>query len=367
METYFGLREIRVASDERGLRRIFLNGKPEFQVGVLDQGFWPDGLYTAPSDEALRYDLEMTKELGFNMVRKHVKVEPARWYYWADKLGVLVWQDMPSGNNATEAGRRGFRMELERMMAQRFNHPSIVMWVLFNEGWGQFDTERLTEWVKRFDPSRVADSASGWIDKQTGDIFDLHSYPGPEAPGTGSGRAAVLGEFGGVGLTVSNHAWSATTWAYEKVESASQLNRRYHDLLQRVWSLEGAGGLSAAIYTQLTDVETECNGLITYDREVVKLEPELARVANLGHVREAPPTMILTPGAYGRVSWRYSFEQPASRWNQPGFRAAKWHRSRAPSAPLRLRPEGRFRTPRGIPGRSGCADFSFSRLRLRET
>ncbi len=182
VESYFGLRKIGLAPDEHGRQRIVLNGEPLFQVGPLDQGFWPDGLYTAPTDEALRYDIEITKKLGFNMTRKHVKVEPERWYYWCDKLGLLVWQDMPSGDNKTPESQKQYELELDRMIAGRRNHPSIVMWVVFNEGWGQFDTERLTAHVKQLDPTRLANNASGWTDKQAGDVLDIHVYPGPGAP-----------------------------------------------------------------------------------------------------------------------------------------------------------------------------------------
>ncbi len=324
VETYCGLREIRVAADERGLRRIFLNGKPEFQVGVLDQGFWPDGLYTAPSDEALRYDLEMAKQLGFNLVRKHVKVEPARWYYWADKLGVLVWQDMPSGNNATEVGRRGFRMELERMMAQRFNHPSIVMWVLFNEGWGQFDTERLVAWMKTADPTRLVNNASGWTDAKVGDVLDVHSYPEPLVPAPEAVRTGVLGEFGGLGLGIEGHKWSGQTWWYQGQPDAKTLTSRYGALLQKVWELQKLNGLSAAVYTQLADVETECNGFLTYDRAVLKVDAERVRRAN-----DPPPVhitgeMLLPSALQGEFKWRYTTNAPPEKWMAAAFNDATW-------------------------------------------
>jgi beta-galactosidase/beta-glucuronidase len=215
VDSYFGMRKIEVAKDDAGVNRILLNGEFVFQVGPLDQGFWPDGLYTAPTDEALRYDVEITKRLGFNMTRKHVKVEPARWYTWCDRLGLLVWQDMPSGDRSvrrgegemtrTEEAARQFELELRRMIEGRRSHPSIVMWVVFNEGWGQFDTVRLTNWVKQFDPTRLANCASGWNDYPAGDVLDIHAYPGPRAPDPQPDRAGVLGEFGGLGLGVDGH------------------------------------------------------------------------------------------------------------------------------------------------------------------
>ena len=180
--SYFGLRQIALRRDSKGRTRMALNNQFLFQVGALDQGFWPDGIYTAPTDAALRYDIEFLKRAGFNLARKHVKVEPDRWYYWCDKLGLLVWQDMPSGKNTTPEGRLQFEAELQRMVEGRYNHPCIIMWVLFNEGWGQYDTERLTAWLKAMDESRLVDNASGWTDKRVGDVLDTHSYPGPNSP-----------------------------------------------------------------------------------------------------------------------------------------------------------------------------------------
>ena len=190
--SYFGMRSAGMAKGADGRPRLILNGKPIFAMATLDQGFWPDGLYTAPSDEALKYDIEMTKTLGFNMCRKHVKVEPERWYYWCDKLGLLVWQDMPSGDRSVAPGKgeiirsaesaRQFEQELKRMIDGRRNHPSIIMWIVFNEGWGQYDTARLTNWVKQHDPTRLVNCASGWNDMQVGDVHDIHVYPGPGSP-----------------------------------------------------------------------------------------------------------------------------------------------------------------------------------------
>jgi beta-galactosidase/beta-glucuronidase len=288
VSSYFAMRKISVAKDEKGVMRLMLNNKPVFQFGPLDQGFWPDGIYTAPTDDALKSDIEAMKKLGFNMVRKHVKVEPDRWYYWCDKLGLLVWQDMPSGGAGSGSRRRGgqgqdgvpasaekakqFEEELKAMIETHRNHPSIVMWVVFNEGWGQYDTSRLTKWVKEFDPSRLVNDASGWTDRQVGDVIDMHKYPGPGSPDPEASRAAVLGEFGGLGLPVDGHRWVTKNWGYRGMADQQELNQKYLDLWKGVAKLRDEKGLSAAVYTQLTDVETECNGLMTYDRAVTKVD-----------------------------------------------------------------------------------------------
>src|SRR5580658_2158001 len=195
VSSYFGMRRVALRKDAQGIARIILNGRPLFQIGALDQGFWPDGIYTAPSDEALRSDLVFLKAAGFNLTRKHVKIEPDRWYYWCDKLGLLVWQDMPSGNNATPEGQREFQVEMSHMVKDLYNHPSIILWVLFNEGWGQFDTPRLTQSLKALDSSRLVDDASGWSDAHAGDLIDGHNYPGPPTLEPEARRATVVGEF----------------------------------------------------------------------------------------------------------------------------------------------------------------------------
>ncbi len=276
------MRSVAVARDERGIQRLTLNGKPYFQVGPLDQGFWPDGIYTAPTDAALRHDIEMTKKLGFNTTRKHVKVEPSRWYYWADRLGLLVWQDMPSGNNTTPESRLQFESELQHLVETHKHHPSIIMWVVFNEGWGQYETERLTDKVRQLDPTRMVDNASGWTDKNAGDVLDIHSYPPPRSPDPEFRRAVVLGEFGGLGLAIPSHTWKKEHWGYQGMENAEALLAKYEEFLNAVHSLRETSGLSAAIYTQLTDVEIECNGLLTYDRKVVKAPAERIASANRG-------------------------------------------------------------------------------------
>src|SRR6266478_2212459 len=250
VESYFGMRKISLGKDDKGFTRILLNNKPYFQFGPLDQGFWPDGLYTAPTDAALRYDIEMTKKLGFNLARKHVKVEPDRWYYWCDKLGLLVWQDMPSGNNATPAGQREFEAELLHMVKDLYNHPAVIVWVLFNEGWGQYDTQRLAQRLKSLDPSRLVDNASGWTDMQAGDIVDLHNYPGPAAPRPEAHRGGVLGEFGGLGLIIEGHSWSPNRhWGYRMEPDSKTLADSYSRLIKQIGNLHEIHGLSAAVLT----------------------------------------------------------------------------------------------------------------------
>jgi hypothetical protein len=318
------MRKIALGKDQDGVTRLMLNDHFTFQMGTLDQGFWPDGLYTAPSDAALRFDIEFLKRCGFNLVRKHVKVEPERWYYWCDKLGLLVWQDMPSGNNTTPESRTQFETELQRMVAGRFNHPSIIVWVLFNEGWGQYDTERMATWVKSMDPSRLVDDSSGWTDRRVGDMIDMHSYPGPDCPLAEADRATVLGEFGGLGLGFPGHMWSKQFWGYLPMPDAATLMLRYCQLLDRVHVLRNTAGLSAAIYTQTADVETECNGLLTYDRAIAKIEPAVVKMANEGGIRERPERVLVPNALYGRVAWKFTTNAPAGKWFQPEFNDAAW-------------------------------------------
>ena len=322
--SYFGMRQIALEKDNSGLPRIALNGNFIFEIGALDQGFWPDGLYTAPTDAALRYDLEFLKRAGFNLVRMHVKVEQERWYYWCDKLGLLVWQDMPSGNNATAVARQEFEIELQHMIRELYNHPAIVQWDLFNEGWGQFDTGSLTKWIKAVDPSRLVDDASGWTDMRVGDVIDMHNYPGPGSPSPEPHRAAVLGEFGGLGLVVPGHTWSTHRWAYVMPPDDKALASEYAQMLNAIWKLHVSPGLSAAVYTQTADVETECTGLQTYDRAVAKFPPAVLLAANRGGFWAAPARIILADAVFGQTSWKYTMEKPAHDWFEPNFDASTW-------------------------------------------
>jgi hypothetical protein len=346
--TYFGMRKISMARDEKGRLRMQLNNTNYFQLGPLDQGWWPDGLYTAPTDEALRYDVEMTKKLGFNMARKHVKVEPARWYYWCDKIGLLVWQDMPSGDKSARwrgpSGYDGEEMkrtpestviyerELKAMIAQFYNHPSIVIWVPFNEGWGQFDTVRILNLTKQLDPTRLVDGPSGGNHFPAGDIIDHHQYPGPGAPAAVTDRAMVLGEFGGLGLPLKGHTWQGEkNWGYRSFTNAETLTKAYVDLMRRLHPMIEQHGLSAAIYTQTTDVEVEVNGLMTYDRAIVKMPIATVAKANRFQFPPAPKQVVLSPTASQHVgaTWRYTTSKPADDWMKPAFDAGSWKEGRA--------------------------------------
>ncbi len=293
VDSYFAMRKISMEPDANGVQRMLLNNEFVFQFGPLDQGWWPDGLYTAPSDEALLFDIEKTREMGFNMIRKHVKVEPARWYYHTDKLGMLVWQDMPSGDMGnrwesrpgvaglgTEKERTAeseeiFRQEWSEIMNDFHNFPSIVVWVPFNEAWGQFKTKEITKWTMEMDPSRLVNSASGGNFEPVGHIIDLHNYPEPAMPRPdlfGTEQILVLGEYGGLGLPVEGHTWQEKdNWGYQSFKSAEELLDKYSEFISRMEKLI-AEGLSAAVYTQTTDVEIETNGLMTYDRKIIKMD-----------------------------------------------------------------------------------------------
>ncbi|WP_161890466.1 glycoside hydrolase family 2 protein [Pontibacter russatus] len=301
VDSYFAMRKISMAPDADGVQRMLLNNKFVFQYGPLDQGWWPDGLYTAPTEEALVFDIDKTKEMGFNMIRKHVKVEPARWYYHCDKNGMLVWQDMPSGDlgarwgnhpgiegeghdmDRTAESEKIFRTEWAEIMEDLHNFPSIVVWVPFNEAWGQFKTAEITNWTMEKDPSRLVNSASGGNFHFVGHIIDLHNYPEPVMPRAnlfGEKQVIVLGEFGGLGLPVEGHTWQQKdNWGYQSFKNADELFERYDSFTEKLEDLIKKG-LSAAVYTQTTDVEIETNGLMTYDREVIKIPAEKLREAN---------------------------------------------------------------------------------------
>jgi hypothetical protein len=283
--SYFGMRSIGLKS-MNGVLRPVLNGNFVFQMGTLDQGYWPDGIYTAPTDAALRFDIEKHKELGYNLIRKHIKVEPARWFYWADRLGVLVWQDMPSMRpnlSPSAADKTQYELELKEMIDEHRSFSSVIMWVVFNEGWAQYDaaeTTRLTNWVKGYDPTRLANNASGWHDSGAGDVVDWHNYVGPASPVPTNNRFAAQGEFGGLGLKITSHMWSPNGFGYQMMNSTGELNNRYLGLMDHLSRLMISPGLSAAIYTEITDVEDEVNGMLTYDRAVMKADIPRVKAAH---------------------------------------------------------------------------------------
>nr|WP_320037652.1 sugar-binding domain-containing protein [uncultured Bacteroides sp.] len=296
IESYAAMRKYSSGRDANGIVRLELNNKPLFQFGPLDQGWWPDGLYTAPTDEALRYDIQKTKDLGFNMIRKHIKVEPARWYTYCDQLGIIVWQDMPSGDRSpewqprnyfngierkrSEASEACYRKEWKEIIDCLYSYPCIGTWIPFNEAWGQFKAPEIAEWTKQYDPTRLVNPASGGNHYTCGDILDLHHYPEPKMFLYDAQRATVLGEFGGIGLVLKDHIWEPNrNWGYVQFNSSKEATDeyvKYADMLYRLIDK----GFSAAVYTQTTDVEVEINGLMTYDRKVIKLDETRVNEAN---------------------------------------------------------------------------------------
>jgi hypothetical protein len=284
--SYFGMRSISVVS-VGGVAKVELNGQPTFMLGTLDQGYWPDGGYTAPTPQALAYDLQIEKALGFNAVRKHMKVEPQQWYYDTDRLGLLVWQDMPAMAVATPtaAAQQEFLRELHAIVSANINHPSIVQWVPFNEGWGAFDLGQVTHDLHTWDPNRLVDIISGYNrctcgQSNPGDVQDQHSYPNPAAQTPSAIQATEDGEFGGLALRIPGHTWPGRTFGYEPEADSQILTRRYVDLLTQV-DLEALhAGLSGAIYTAATDVEDEVDGLISYDRRELKVTPATVQAIN---------------------------------------------------------------------------------------
>lgn len=288
LNSYAAMRKYSTKRDDKGIVRLQLNNKNLFQFGPLDQGWWPDGLYTAPTDEALAYDIKKTKDFGFNMIRKHVKVEPARWYTHCDELGIIVWQDMPSGDrgpewqnrqyfNGTELKRKvdsesNYRKEWKEIIDYLYSFPCIGTWVPFNEAWGQFKTPEIAEWTKQYDPSRLVNPASGGNHYTCGDILDLHNYPGPDMYLYDAQRATVLGEYGGIGLVLKDHIWEPNrNWGYVQFTTSEDATNEYVKYATQLKNMI-TRGFSAAVYTQTTDVEVEVNGLMTYDRKVIKLD-----------------------------------------------------------------------------------------------
>ena len=319
--SYFGMRDIGTAKGADGKLRITLNGKILFNMANLDQGFWPDGLNTAPTDAALKFDLQQDKAMGFNAVRKHIKVEPDRWYYWADKLGLMVWQDMPAANTGPipPEWRDQFESELHEMVREHQSWTSIVAWVPFNEGWGEWDrdaTGRIATEVKAQDPSRLVNAHSGVNccnshgDSGKGDVIDFHQYLGPASPSPTADRVSIDGEHGGFGLKTSNHMWFGDGQAYEMEPDKATLTAKYVANQQAVLKSAQSCGISAAIYTQLSDVEGELNGFFTYDRQVTKMDLRQVKAINqkiikgadgsAGNIPQPPPG---TPGQTGIAFW----------------------------------------------------------------
>lgn len=294
--SYAAMRKYSSRRDANGIVRLELNNQPLFQFGPLDQGWWPDGLYTAPTDEALRYDIQKTKDFGFNMIRKHIKVEPARWYTYCDQMGIIVWQDMPSGDRNPEWQNRKYfegtemkrsaeseacyRKEWKEIMDALYSYPCIATWIPFNEAWGQFKTPEIVEWTKQYDPTRLVDPASGGNHYTCGDMLDLHNYPAPELYLYDAQRATVLGEYGGIGWVVPEHIWEPDrNWGYIQFNSSKKVTDEYVKYAEQLYNLIPRG-FSAAVYTQTTDVEVEVNGLMTYDRKVIKVDEKRVKAIN---------------------------------------------------------------------------------------
>ncbi|MDO4846798.1 MAG: glycoside hydrolase family 2 TIM barrel-domain containing protein [Clostridiaceae bacterium] len=310
VKSYFGMRKFNIAKDKFGVMRLFLNNEPYFQRGLLDQGYWPDGGLTAPTDEAMIFDIEEMKRLGFNMLRKHIKIESMRWYYHCDRLGMIVWQDMMSGGayigdfyagvlpnlNITvkdtkysrfkrekKEARDDYKRELAEMIDQLYNVVSIYCWVPFNEGWGQFDAVKICKYVKNLDSSRVVDHASGWYDQGGGDIKSMHKYVVPiKMPKLDGRRAFVITEFGGYQNRVSNHCWTdnKSFGMYLKFKNKTTLTNAYKKLFVKQILPLIDKGLCGTIYTQVCDVENELNGIYTYDRKELKIEEEVIKAIN---------------------------------------------------------------------------------------
>lgn len=296
VSSYAAMRKYSTKRDAAGIVRFQLNNQDLFQFGPLDQGWWPDGLYTAPTDEALVYDIKKTKEMGFNMIRKHAKVEPARWYTYCDRLGMMVWQDMPSGDNSPQWQNRDYfnGMELKRsaeseenykkewkeIMDYLYSYPCIGAWVPFNEAWGQFKTKEIAEWTKRYDSSRIVNPASGGNHYMCGDVLDLHNYPAPEMYLYDAQRANVLGEYGGIGLVLKEHIWEPDrNWGYIQFNNVEEVTNEYEKYADQLLQMIKQG-FSAAVYTQTTDVEIEVNGLMTYDRKKIKVNEDRIKKIN---------------------------------------------------------------------------------------
>ncbi len=305
VKSYFGMRKFSTGTDENGVPRLFLNNKPYFHNGLLDQGYYPDGYLTPPSNAAMEYDVKTVKELGFNMLRKHIKIEPLLWYHYCDKYGIIVWQDMVNGggnyglevsvlpfigikiddtkhekfHRTNKAAMELYYKELDEMLGTLYNCPCIAMWVPFNEGWGQFDSAKAYEHIKAYDGTRTVDSASGWHDMGVTDVISKHIYFTPIRVKQ-SDKPYLLTEFGGLSTRVSGHTFNDKMFGYKLYKNCDKLTKAYKKLFDKVIIPQIADGLSATVYTQVTDVEDELNGLMTYDREVIKVNAETVKEIN---------------------------------------------------------------------------------------
>jgi len=325
LTSYFGLRKISMAQVGE-FKKMMLNNEFLFQFGPLDQGFWPDGLYTAPTDLAIQNDLLKNKEFGYNMIRKHIKVEPYRWYYWADKLGILVWQDMPSPNSYTNnpqpIDKVAYKSEMETMIKTHWNSPSIISWVVFNESQGQHNTEELVNDVMSLDPSRLVNQASGGSNFGVGHIIDAHSYPPPACPNS-STQILVCGEYGGIGYPVANHIWKDGP-TYVTIKNEKELLDMYNAFAEDLIQFKTNNGLSAAVYTELTDVEAELNGLMTYDRVVKADINKLFETNQKVIYKNSYLTEVLPTSLTNGNLWRYTTTKPADNWYYNYYNDTKW-------------------------------------------
>ena len=329
VSSYFGMRKTSVGTVD-GQKKLLLNNQFVFQLGPLDQGFWPDGIYTPPTDDAMKNDIVQMKAMGFNMVRKHIKVEPARWYYWADTLGLLVWQDMPSADSypgkafvPPPVDQVAFEDGLKHMIETHKNVPSIVLWTVFNEGQGQFDTQRMVELVQSLDQSRPVNEASGGRIMGFGDVNDVHSYPEPAVRPSNGRQAMTCGEFGGIGYLIPEHSWEKAGNGYVEVDTSTDLLYLYAEFIGFVKTLRDSNNLSAAVYTELTDVMTEVNGLLTYDR-IAKVTPETIRQVNTFRFPAPTYKVVLPTSEAAGQMWKYTVTAPVGSWSDAHYDDSQW-------------------------------------------
>ena len=327
------MRKIEFKKDELGIQRIYLNNKKIFMQGTLDQGWWPDGLLTPPSDEAMQYDIDILKEHGYNFMRKHIKIEPRRYYYLCDKAGFPIWQDMVSGGQKPEEKYHIYRAELVEMIKDLRNFPSIVVWIAYNEGWGQPDKEKSTEttrWLKQIDTTRLVSETSGWTDHNCGDMKDHHQYPSPLPTPANDDRLTICGEFGGLGLFIEGHLWNPESkWGYRSDSNVEDSLKRYEEIMNNLARCAHES-FAGSVYTQTTDVETEANGLVTYDRKVVKYPTAKMRALHKKVEKIALSTKPMTrkcfvpKGTEEKIVWKYIFEKPQGEWTAPDFDDNLW-------------------------------------------